>query len=149
VTRLLEAIRDELVTAGLVRRATVAGSLPPMWLSYRGGLPGPGEGEGVGVHASLVVGLRYAGGPGTDPFMGFVETRMVDVMYRASRAPDAEDLDRGISAVLDDRRGWIMGGLRVEESRRARALGEVETDELGYALVTTYSFMVRLASYAA
>jgi hypothetical protein len=43
--RLLEAIRDELVAQGIVRPATVAGALPPMWLSYRGGLPGPGEGS--------------------------------------------------------------------------------------------------------
>jgi hypothetical protein len=147
--RLLEAIRDELVAQGIVRPATVAGALPPMWLSYRGGLPGPGEGSTPGRDADLVTGLRFAGGIPTEPLMGFYERRNVDVLFRGKTATRIEDVDRAIDAVLDDRDGWLMGGLRVEQSLRIRPLGEVYSDELAYFMVTSYTFMVRTASYNA
>ena len=41
--RLLNALRDELITAGLVRKPRVAGAAPPMWL---GALSTPAAGEG-------------------------------------------------------------------------------------------------------
>lgn len=82
--QILSAFRQELINAGLVRAASVAGALPPAHIEPINGAPAPGD-EGIdppGNHPSLIVSLFYSGevAPGT---FDTDRTGVIDVRYRS------------------------------------------------------------------
>lgn len=107
---ILTAFREELITAGLVRRPGVAGPLHPAHIERRGGTPAPGEGEGDEVDPLLVIGIR--GSTELAEATGYEAAQrrrlIIDVLYRPSAAKanaqaavhELMALDAGIRARL-------------------------------------------------
>lgn len=83
-TRVLTALRNELVTAGLVRRPATAGALPPAFVEPEGGAPAPKEREAPETDGELVVTLRLSGELGEAPFDAYRRRVVIDVIYRSS-----------------------------------------------------------------
>lgn len=150
--RLLEELQHFLIEAGVVRSPSDANAdpqLPPMWLQPRAGAVGPGQGSPPGRHDSTVLSAFFSGGRPTDPYEGFVELRVVDLRFRTMRSPDAEDLWYAIRGLVDDKRGYDLASLHVEESLTWRRLQLIDSaQDLGYDFVASLLFLVRQASYA-
>lgn len=129
---VLSAFRDELVAAGLVRKASVAGPLQgppyPMLVEPREGAPAPGElDDGLHDHDELVVSIFNGGG--VSPANGYEaasrRVTIVDVRYRSGQpAPAgaqaglmaAMGLDAAIRALLVQPAtnygyGFMLGGV--------------------------------------
>jgi hypothetical protein len=140
--RLLNAIRDELVARDIVRKPTVAGPLPPMWLEPALGVPAPGEGNNpVGIGDDLVLGGFLTGGFAPAPY-ATLRKPIVDIRIRTAKdkAYLAEDIELAITARLGDQRDWTMGGLYVVESQQWRPLQRLGSDAQGYEHVVAYWF---------
>lgn len=119
-TDVLGAFRNHLVALELMRKASVAGPLPPAIIEPRGGAPAPGEGEGTANDPDLIVTLRGGGEipPGDN---GWLLQTTIDVRYRGLTAERIMRLDADIVASLHEgpgirRRAWEMGGLFVLET---------------------------------
>jgi hypothetical protein len=138
---LIDAVRDHLITAGLVRDPRTAGPLPPCWRSPRNGVPAPGDGTTTEKGATVVVGLFPASGIARDPYDASVlRSDGVDIRIRATTPPAAIQLDDLIRAQLMDRRAWSMGGLEIVESRLERPFNLVVSDEQGYDYISGWIF---------
>jgi hypothetical protein len=129
---VLTAIRDELVTAGLVRRASVAGSLPPVFIEPLEGPPAPGEREGTEAGTDLAVTLRLSGQTRPNPRS---RVDVIDVVYRSrgtSGLKAARDLDDAIVTRLVHGSsygvGLTAGGLFVLAVSVFAGLGPVSQD---------------------
>lgn len=59
-TRVLSAVRNELVTAGIVRKPGVAGVLVPLHVDPEGGAPGPGERPSPEADGNVVATVRLS-----------------------------------------------------------------------------------------
>jgi hypothetical protein len=141
VSELLHALRDELVTATLVRKPTVAGVAPPLWLEPRDGVPAPGEGDNpTAVGATLVLGAFHTGGIARQPYAKILRRDIVDLHLRALSAPDIFTAEAAITDRLIDRRNWLMGDLLIIESEQWRPLQPLDRDEHGFTFVVAYWF---------
>jgi hypothetical protein len=142
--RLLTALRDHLVSEGLVRIPRDVGTAPPMWLQPRNGTPGPGEtpqnATGVEIGPDLVCGAYVSGGLTVPRFGSFARRPTVEVHLRARSAPLAEDLEAQITARLIDRTNWTMGGLAIIESMHWRALTPIASDAQSFDFLVAYLF---------
>lgn len=144
--RLLSALRDHLVTHGVVRKPTVPGSLPPMWLEPALGVPAPGEGNNeVEIGEDLVLGAYLTGGFAPAAY-STLRKPIVDIRIRAAKdkAYLAEDIELAITPLIRDRRDWTMGGLYVVESEQWRPLQRLGSDGQGYEHVVAYWFELLL-----
>lgn len=140
---LLTALRTHLADQGIVRKPSVAGAAPPMWLEPRRGVPAPGEGSvPVEVGADLVVGAFIATGIPPRPYESWQRRPVVDIRFRARRAEFAHQLDATIRAALIDRRGWMLGPLRVLESQVWREFQPLGFDEQAFDFVTGWIFQI-------
>jgi hypothetical protein len=101
-TRLLTAVRNELVTANLVRRPATAGALPPMHVEPSGGPPAPGEREVPERDDELVVTLRLSGELSEPPFNAYRRRAVLDVLYR-SKGTAGLKAGRLLDAAVRDR----------------------------------------------
>lgn len=138
---LIDCLRTELISAGLVRDQKVPGSLPPCWRTPRNGVPAPGEGSATEKGDTVVVALYPASGIPRRPHdAGVLRTDGVDIRIRAKASVDAIELDDQIREILVDRRGWIMGGLQIVESRLERPLDLIYSDDQGFDFVAGYLF---------
>lgn len=118
---ILTALRDELVTQGLVRRANQAGPesstpAPPPCHVEPIAPPAPGEREDPENDATLVVTLRLSTTLGELPFDAFRRRAVIDVVYRSKTTDGlkrARELDAAIVNALCNRPdyglGWVMG----------------------------------------
>jgi hypothetical protein len=142
VSQLLHAMRDELVTAGLVRTPRTAGVLPPLWVDPRDGVPAPGEGSSsTEIGATMVLGAFPTGGFPRQPFEKMLRRDTVDLHFRALKSPDIFTLEAQITDRLIDRRNWTMGGdLTVIECEQWRPLQPLDRDEHGFTYVVSYWF---------
>lgn len=157
---VLEALRAELVAAGLVRAPNDPGAgarpwLPPAWKHPDGGAIAPGDkaDEGAPEPArddGLVVSLMHA--PGVPPSAGEEERRVdgVDVVYRGRAVPDIVTLDAEVRAVLlgdppdpGGRSDWVMGGVYVIQSRLYRALQPVSAADGVFTFVAGWLLETR------
>jgi hypothetical protein len=140
--RLLAAMRDHLIAQGIVRKPSVVGSAPPLWVEPALGTPAPGEGQGVEVGDELVLASFLTGGIAPDPYGSWHRQVIVDMRLRAKRDRPylAEDVELAITKALIDRRDWMMAGLYVVESEQWRALQRLGSDEQGYEYVCAYTF---------
>lgn len=144
--RLLSALRDHLVTHGVVRKPSVAGSLPPMWLEPALGVPAPGEGDNaVEIGQDLVLGAYLTGGFAPAAY-STLRKPIVDIRIRTAKdkAYLAEDVELALTPLVRDRRDWTMGTapnqMYVVESQQWRALQRLGSDAQGYEHVTAYWF---------
>lgn len=146
---LPEFVRDYLALQGLVRKPSVAGASPPMWLEPREGVPAPGQGQNpTEVGATLVVGAWQQPGVAPAPFEQFFRNVNLDVRYRATSPGLAKAKDIQLRSALCDKRNWLMGNgggegtgdVRVIESMVFRELQLLGSDEVSYDYVTELTF---------
>lgn len=138
---LLNAVRDHLVAQAVVRKPSVAGGLPPLWLEPRLGTPAPGEGNNpVEVGSTIVLAAYQTGGIASPPYESFRRRDIVEFRLRSSTAPVALTTEQALRANLADKRNWTMGGLQVIESSEWRALSRLGSDEQGFEFLVAYLF---------
>jgi hypothetical protein len=141
--RLLEALKTHLITQGLVRSPRTAGSLPPLWLQPRLGVPAPGEipSGGATVEAGdPVVAAFISGGFPVERFESAWRRPTVEIRIRASKAPTGEDLGESILAATIDQTNWLMGGRQIIESQMWRPLTPLGSDEQGFDYLLAVAF---------
>jgi hypothetical protein len=141
-TRLLNALRDELVTAGIVRVPSVAGATPPMWLVPKLGTPAPGEGDNpTEVGPDAVIGAYRTNGIPPAAYESFMRQPFVELRIRTRLGYLAEDLEAAITARIIDRRNFDLGGsLRVIECEQIVPLQLLGSDEQGFEHICSFSF---------
>lgn len=140
-----EALRTHLVSNDVVRRPSVAGDEPPMWLEPRKGVPAPGEkGEGgsdVEVGADAVLGLFLSGGIPQAPMTDrFIRQQNIDVWIRTSTAPRATEIENEIRDQVVGKFNWNMGGLTVIQSGIWKELQPIELSEQAFTYVLGLGF---------
>jgi len=139
MTFLLEAMREHLIAEGLVRKPTVAGALPPLWLEPRLGTPAPGEGNNAtAVSPDLVIGAEASGGVLSQRYQGFFRFDGVEFTIRARTAPLALTFESNLRALINDVRQVMWGDLLIIESLQFRPLQPLGRDEQSYDWNTEY-----------
>jgi len=137
-SNLLEALRDHLVAAGVVRPPRAPGALPPMWLDPRAGAPAPGEGDAA--DAAAVLAAFPTGGIPARPYESFLRTDGIDVWIRAVSGPVALDLEAQLRGELVDRRDFDLATMRIVECREWRPMQRLGSDAQAYTYVCSYLF---------
>lgn len=139
----LTALRDYLVSQGIVRIPRVAGTAPPMWLEPRNGTPAPGAGDNPTEVGDPTVLAAFLGtGIAPKRHEGFIRTDAVTIWVRTRTAPLAHQIEKQLRAALNDKRGWAMAGLQVNESLLFRDLQRVGFDNQGYSGNTEYFMFI-------
>lgn len=118
-----------------------------MWLEPRLGTPAPTErppgGSDTEIGPDAVVGAFLTGGFAPGPYLSFIRTPIVDLRIRARTSLLAETLDLAISAVLIDRRDFMLGGeLYCIECEQWRALQRLGSDTQGFEYVAALWFQL-------
>lgn len=131
---LTDKVSDYLIAQGIARSPRVAGALPPVWRQPVDGTPAPGEGTGSEVGPTVVLGLVRSGGIPASSNEAEWRYDIVDVWIRSRTWPQAEAIYAQVRTALvgtraGDRRGWVMDGLPVIESREWRALSLLESNK--------------------
>jgi hypothetical protein len=142
---LLTALRDHLVTAGLVRKPSVPGALVPLWLEPQLGTPAPGEGNNpTEVGSDLVIGAFLTGGFAPEPFASYQRRPIIDLRFRGRTPQNIETTELAITKQLIDRRDFMLGApgnqLHIIECEQWRALQRLGSDEQGFEYVTAFWF---------
>jgi hypothetical protein len=145
--RLLDALQQYLIDQGLVRSPSTPGPLPPLWKQPRGGTPGPGQGQAPAA-SDTVAAVFATGGWPSEPLMGWVDARTVELRIRARSAAVAEDLAFAVRLALDDRDHFDLAGLVVEQCLLWRPWQVISSDDTGYEGLVAFRFLVRTSSYA-
>jgi hypothetical protein len=141
VAELLPPFRDYLVSQGIVRKPSVAGSTPPLWLEPRLGVPAPGEGnDPTEIGADAVIGAWTSSGIAPQPFNAGRRLDFIDIRMRTKIAPTAHQIEEQIRVVLLDKRNWQMSTLTIIETLIYRELQSLGSDEQGFDWVMTFSF---------
>jgi hypothetical protein len=139
---LLLNTRSYLIAQGIVRDPRdSSNSLPPMWIDRRQGVPGPTETEGlapVEVGQTLVVGISKATGTPSAPYEGFIRRDHIEFIVRAVTANLAYAFENQVRTVLNDKRGWMMASVPVDESLLYRDLAPVVSDQFGWTFTMEY-----------
>lgn len=136
---LLTAVRDHLVSQNIVRKPSVAGSVPPLWLEPALGTPAPGEGNNpIEVGSDLVLGAFLTGGFAPAPYGSFLRKPIVDIRFRGKSPQNIETTELAITKALIDKRDWTMGGLYVVECEQWRPLQRLGSDEQGFEFVVAF-----------
>ena len=139
---VVDYLQAYLIAQGVGRDPRTAGALPPIWREPRDGTPAPGEtvGSSVEMNPDAVLGLVKVGGTPPPRHEGFIRWDHVDIWVRVRKAPMAHDLETDIRALLNDKRGWVMAGLLVNESLLVRDLQPVGSSPSGYDYTMEYQF---------
>lgn len=137
---LLTALRDYLVSAGVVRKPSVAGVLPPLWLEKQLGVPAPGEGQGNEVGSDLVLGAFLTGGFAPEPYGSWIRKPIIDIRFRGLSVQTIQTTELAITKALIDKRDWMMSTQYVVEAEQWRALQRLGSDEQGWEFVSAYWF---------
>jgi hypothetical protein len=149
--RLLTALRDHLVTAGIVRDPSAAGPLPPFWREPKLGTPAPGEGNNpTEVGTDIVVGAYLVGGIAPQAYGSWSRWQIVEIRFRTSKGYMAEDVELAISGQLIDRRDFMLGGssgLYVVECQQNLPLQRLSSDAQGFEHLTQYVFQTYRPGY--
>lgn len=143
---LLDNLRQFLINQGLVRDprdATQQGVLPPLWIAPRHGCPAPGQTEGLGdneTDQNLVLAINDATDIPPGRYEGFLRHAHVEIVYRGRTSKPVKALENQIRAVINDKRGWTMVNVPVNESLLFRGLQPLGSDSVAYNFVQEYSF---------
>jgi hypothetical protein len=141
-TDILTALRDHLVTAGIVRKPNVAGDAPPLVLDPLQGAPGPGELESIVNDRDLIISARPGGDIAPGPTDGWLLQTTIDLIYRGKTSDRIASVDAAITRELYltggmARTAWMMGSLQMIETRLwagLQRLGSSKAD--GYTYIT-------------
>jgi hypothetical protein len=139
---VVNALRDHLVAAGIVRKGNVAGPLPPMVLDPLQGAPAPGELEGIVNDPDLLITARPGGDLTPAPPDGWLLQTTVDVIYRGKHSDRIAAVDAAITAELFLPGGmcktaWMMGPLQMIETRIWAGMQRLESSKAaGYTYIT-------------
>jgi hypothetical protein len=143
---LMLNIRDYLIYQGLVRLPEdgTHPSLPPMWIEPRYGVPAPEEktegGADVEVGQGMVTALYWATGIPSKPYESFIRNDCVDFIIRSDTPQPAIAFENNVRIAINDRRGWMMANISVDESLLFRAMSKVSSDEQGWVFSFEYLF---------
>ena len=142
---VIDALRDELIAQEIVRKPSVAGSLPPCWAEPRNGTPAPGEksegGSTIETGENAVLGLFIAPGIPQEPFVAStIRHSVVNIEIRVKNAKDAVTLENQIRAVLSDKVNWEMGGLHLIDSNVYRELQPLNRSPQAFTYDLAYGF---------
>jgi hypothetical protein len=127
---------------GIVRKPSVAGSLPPLWLEPRLGVPAPGEGnDPTEVGADAVIGAWTSSGIAP-------HTLQRRPAHRLHRHPHADEdradcaPDRGADPRRPPGQAELadVAGMTIIETLMYRELQSLGSDEQGFDWVMTFSF---------
>jgi hypothetical protein len=142
--RLAKNFADYLIEEGLVRDPYTEGDEPVIFLEINA--PSPDDLTGT-AETDITVTFQTSGGSGTRPYQGFLDRRGIDVTFRCKRQKekDVVDLSNAIDYLIDDKRAWIMGDIRVEISQLARPLTfiPIELEDQGGVYQAEYRFLIR------
>jgi hypothetical protein len=140
VADLLVSFRDYLVAQALVRKPSVAGAAPPLWLEPQLGVRAPGEGQGTEV-GDPVLGAFQTGGFVLGPYMdSYARQPIVQLNFRGSNPQTIRTLEPQVTKLIVDKRDWTMGATYLVESSLWQALQLVVSDTQGYEFSTAYRF---------
>lgn len=146
---LLENIRSYLISRGLVRDprdGTNQSTLAPLWIDPRHGVPAPAQTEGLKPVEASQVGLVLGIFPATDipsaRYESFLRKNHVRFVYRGRTSQPVLSMSNSVWAALNDKRGWMMDHVEVNESLRFRGLQPIQRDNLGFTYEEEYSFLL-------
>jgi hypothetical protein len=142
VPDVLSALRDHLIAQGIVRKPSVAGSAPPLWIEPKDGVPAPGEGAGTEVGSDLVLGAYYVNEIAPGRFESWWEKPIIELRLRARVVPPVKVTERAISKALIDKVDWTMSGLYVNESELFNGLHRLGSDDQSYDFGVSYVFQL-------
>jgi hypothetical protein len=135
-TDVLTALRVDLIAAGLIRRPSEAGTLPPAHVEPAEGAPAPGEREGIEDDPELVVTLMHSGDFGEEPQDSYRRRAIIDVRYRSRGGTGlrrAAMLDQAIRARLTGPernygRGYLLadGSTYVHQAQQYGGFGPID-----------------------
>lgn len=138
---LLQYVRDHLIANNVVRKPSVGGAKPPLWLQPRDGVPAPGEKAAPEDDDAIVIGAFLTQGIAREPYTASaLRTDGIDFRFRVARADLVDAVDDAIRAVLNDQRNYSLAGLPVVESMLFRPLAFLGSDENGFDFVSEYHF---------
>jgi hypothetical protein len=115
VAKVLGALEQELIDAGIVRWAGQAGSgarpwLPPVWIMPQEGPIAPGDRtEGNARDDGVVVSLVHSGGIPNRPYELMMRKTTVDIWIRAHKAPAVYALENQIRERIGEQRNYMLG----------------------------------------
>ena len=140
---LLTSLRDYLVAQGLVRKPSVAGATPPLWLEPKLGVPAPGEGTNPTEIGDPVLGVFATGGFALGPYMdSFARQPILQINYRGNSPQAIQALELEITKRIADKRDWTMGSTYLVESSLWQPLQRIGSDEQGWEFSSAYSFQL-------
>lgn len=142
---LLSNMRQYLINQGIVRdpRDATNPSLPPLWIDTRHGIPAPGQTEGLrDVERSPDAHLELRDATDIAParYEGFLRNPHVEIVYRTRIPKIAKSLENKIRAAINDKRGWMMENVPVNESLLYRGLQPLGSDNTGFLFSQEYQF---------
>lgn len=143
MTLILPQFRDHLITAGLVRKPSVAGSAAPLWLEPQLGAPAPNEsrsGNAVEKGDPALAAFRTAGIAGGPYVAAWRKKPIIEIRYRGTNHAALETLDEAITATIEDRRDFTLGTLPVLECQRWREFQRIGSDEQGFEFLGAWWF---------
>jgi hypothetical protein len=142
VADLLTNLRDYLVAQSIVRKPSVAGGLPPLWLEPQLGTPAPGEGNNpTEVGSDLVLGAFLTGGFAQPPYMGsWLRQPIVQINFRGTNPQTIQATELAITKRLTDKRDFMLSTLYVVECEQWQALQRLGSDEQGFEYTVAYWF---------
>lgn len=139
---LLNDFREYLMAQGVVRKPSIAGSTPPLWLEPRNGTPAPGESPSNNTteKSDTVLGafLNLAGGIPARPYESSMRADTIEVRYRVKTAELITPIERAVRGALLDHKDFFMGTQRVIACDEWRALTRVDSDEQGFEYLSSY-----------
>jgi len=140
---LLKGIRNYLISQGVVRDERVPGTAPPLWIAPRHGTPAPGQSEGLNpteVGQDVVASISKTSGIAPQSMEGFIRKDGVQFVVRARKAPFGYAFEQQVRVALNDKRGWMMDNVPVNESLLYRDLAPIGADDQGYIFTFEYMF---------
>jgi len=143
-----ELVRQYLVAQGIVRRPEVAAptwdlNLPPLWVDLSQGIPAPGDLNPPNRAGDAVVAVNVATGLPSRRMETELRVLAREVWLRTKSAPRAERLYTLLRRALDDKRGWVMSGLWMSETKEIRPLQPLSTEQGVYTFNAEYTFEFR------
>ena len=142
--RLAKNFAEYLIDQGLVRTPYTEGTEPVVFVEINS--PSPDDLKDI-AETDITVTLQTSGGMPTRPYQGFLDRRGVDVTLRCKKQKEKDliDLANAIDYLIDDKRAWQMGDIRVEISQLSRPLTfiPVELDDQGSVYQAEYRFLIR------
>lgn len=137
---LLSNLRDYLVTAGVVRKPSVAGAAPPLWLEPQLGTPAAGEGNNATEVGDPVLAAFLTGGFAPGPYEGWQRKPIVDIRFRGKSPQTIQSTELAVTKVLIDKRDFMLATQYVLECEQWRALQRLGSDEQGFEFSVAYVF---------